>query len=126
MNEEMKLLEAQLADQQKIAQKTRDRLESLKKKEEAERLEPLKATAQRLHDLLCPYNHTDGCSFDYEGDNWSANSHNEWLRKVERLVVGDSYTKPKTNLGEIKIILDAVEGIKKSVPTALDLIRRGF
>ena len=126
MNEEMKLLEAQLADQQKVAQATRERLEALKKKEEAERLEPLKETAKRMHDLLCPYNHTDGCSFGYEGDNWRGSSHNEWLRKVELLVVGDSYTKPKTTLGEIKIILDAVEGIKKSIPTALDLIRRGF
>jgi len=126
MNEELKLLEAQLADQQKLMQSTRDKVEALKRKEEAEKLEPLKATAQRMHDLLCPYNHTDGCSFDYEGNNWSANSHNEWLRKVQRLVVGDSYNKPKTNLTEIKTILDAIEGIKKSIPTALDLIRRGF
>ena len=126
MEEEMKLLEAQLKDQQKVAQATKERLEILKIKEADAKLEPLKATAQRMHDLLCPYNHTDGCSFDYEGNNWKARSHYEWLTKVEKLVVGDSYTKARTNVTEINTILDAIEGIKKSIPTAFDLIQRGF
>lgn len=126
MSEEKKLLEAQLRDQEKVLQATRDRLEAMRKAEEAEKLEPLKATAERAHDLLCPFNHTDGCSWGYEGNSWRGSAHSAWLRKINTLVNGDSYTRPKTNLTEINLVLDAIAEVKPKVPTALDLLRRGL
>jgi len=104
---EMKLLEAQRADEDK-------------------KLEPLKATAERAHDLLCPFNHTDGCSWGYEGSNWKSSEHSRWLRKIDMLTNGDSYTKPVATLEEINIVLDAMADLKPKVKTALSLIRRGL
>lgn len=126
MTEEKKLLEAQLRDAQKAAQQVRDRLEAINRAEAAEKLEPLKATAARAHDLLCPFNHTDGCSWGYEGNSWESDAHSRWLRKIDTLVNGNSYDKPRATLSEINIVLDAVEGLKPKVRTAIDLIRRGL
>jgi hypothetical protein len=126
MTDEKKLLEAQLKDAQDIARKARERLDVIERKEAAERLEPLKATAARAHDLLCPYNHTDGCSWGYEGDSWSGDAHSRWLRKIDGLANGGPYEKPKATLAEINLVLDAVEDLKPKVKTAIDLIRRGL
>ena len=126
MTDEQKLLEAQLADQQKAIRATQDRLEAMRVADEAARLEPLKATAARAHDLLCPYNHTDGCSWGYEGDQWTGQAHNLWLRKINQLVTSTAYEKPTTTLAEVNTVLDAVEALKPKVRTALDLIRRGL
>jgi len=125
-NEEKKLIEAQLADARKLSQSLADRLNAIKRAEEDAKLGPLKATADRAHNLLCPYNHTDGCSWEYEGNNWQADSHSRWLRKIDALVNGNSYDKPKATLAEINIVLDAVSDLKPKVKTALDLIRRGL
>lgn len=123
---EKKLLVAQLEDAQKAARAMQDRLEAIRRKEEAEKLEPLKATAERAHDLLCPYNHTDGCSWGYEGDSWQSSAHSQWLRRMDTLVNGGVYDKPKATLEEINTILDAIAGLKPRVKTALELIRRGL
>ncbi len=124
MSEEKKLLEAQLRDAEKVARAAKDRLEAIKRKEDAERLEPLKATAKRAHDLLCPFNHTDGCSWEYEGGSWSSSTHARWLQKIDTLVNGGPYDKPKATLAEINLILDAIETLKPKVTTALSLLRR--
>lgn len=124
--EEKKLLEAQLADAQKASRRLTERLEKIKRDEEDAKLEPLKATAERAHDLLCPFNHTDGCSWGYEGNSWKSDAHSRWLRKIDALVNGTSYDKPKATLSEINIVLDAVVDLKPKVKTALELIRRGL
>jgi hypothetical protein len=126
MTEEAKMLEAQLKDVQAAARKMSDRLDAIKRAEADAKLEPLKATAARAHDLLCPYNHTDGCSWGYEGGSWQSDAHSRWLRKMDLLVNGNSYDKPKATLAEINIVLDAVADLKPKVRTALDLIRRGL
>lgn len=126
MSEEMKLLEAQLRDQEKAAKSTREKLDRLRKADEAERLKPLRETTERAHDLLCPYNHTDGCSWGYEADNedaWFCDAHSRWLRNIDRLVNGGVYDKAITNLAQINIVLDAIEEIKPKVPTAMALLR---
>ena len=124
--EETKLLEAQLKDMEDAARKVVKRLEAIKRAEADAKLEPLKATAERAHDLLCPYNHTDGCSWGYEGASWQSDAHARWLRKIDLLVNGNSYDKPKATLAEINTVLDAVADLKPKVKTALDLIRRGL
>ena len=123
---EKKLLVAQLEDAQKAARAMQDRLDVIRRKEESEKLEPLKAAAERAHELLCPYNHTDGCSWGYEGDSWQSMAHSQWLRKMDTLVNGGPYDKPKATLEEINTILDAIAGLKPKVKTALELIRRGL
>jgi len=124
--EEKKLLEAQLADAQKEARGLAERLEAIKRTEEDAKLGPMKDTAQRAHDLLCPYNHTDGCSWGYENGHWQGDAHSRWLRRIGVLVNGNGYDKPKATLAEINIVLDAVADLKPKVNTALDLIRRGL
>ena len=126
MSEEKRLLEAQLNDTKKTAQALSDRLEAIRRKEEAEMLEPLKATATRAHDLLCPYNHTDGCAWGYEGDSWTSDAHSRWLRHMNKIVNGDAYDKPKATLEEVNTCLDTLAELKPKVRTALELIRRGL
>lgn len=126
MTNEAKLLAAQLKDTQDAARKLKERLDAIERAEAAAKLEPLKATAERAHDLLCPYNHTDVCSWGYEGNSWQSDAHNRWLRRIDSLVNGDSYNKPKATLSEINIVLDAVADLKPKVGTALDLIRNGL
>ena len=126
MTEEKKMLEAQLRDAQDVAKKLSKRLDAMNKKEAAEKLAPLRTTAERAHDLLCPYNHTDGCSWGYENGSWESDAHSRWLRRIDMLVNGDSYNRPKATLAEINIVLDAVAEIKPKVKTAIELIRRGL
>ena len=129
MTSERKLLEAQLADQQKAMHQTKDRLDALARAETDARLGPLKALAERAHDLLCPYNHTDGCSWGYEAGStgeWQGSAHNRWLTKIDKLVTGGPYEKPTATVEDITLVLDAVEGLKPKVRTALDLLRRGL
>lgn len=129
MEAERRLLEAQLADQRKAMQSTSDRLDALLRAEADARLAPLKALAARAHDLLCPYNHTDGCSWGYEEgatDEWKGSAHHRWLTKIDKLVTGRPYEKPTATVEEITLVLDAVEGLKPKVRTALDLLRRGL
>lgn len=126
MTEEEKVITAQLKDAQDVARKLSQSLEKLKRKEADAKLEPLKTTAARAHDLLCPYNHTDGCGWEYEQGSWQSDAHSRWLRRIDTLVNGNTYDKPKATLSEINIVLDAVEELKPKVKTALDLIRRGL
>jgi len=126
MTEEKKVLEAMLKDSQDATKKISDKLEAIRRDEEEKSLVPLRDAARRAHDLLCPFNHTDGCSWGYEGDSWRGAEHVNWLRKVNRLVNGDSVTRGRFTIDQINVTLDAVEKLKKIVPTAMDLIRRGF
>ena len=126
MTEEKKVLEAMLKDSQDATKKIADKLEAIRRDEEEKSLVPLRDAARRAHDLLCPFNHTDGCSWGYEGDSWRGAEHVNWLRKVNRLVNGDSVTRGRFTIDQINVTLDAVEKLKKIVPTAMDLIRRGF
>lgn len=82
LDEERKLLEAQRADQQKALRLTQARLEAIARAEADAKLEPLKGLAKRAHDLLCPYNHTDGCSWRYE-----EGSPGDLMRKSECLAL---------------------------------------
>lgn len=42
--------------------------------------------AVQLHTLLCHYNHTDGCSWDYENSggriDWKGHAHGRYLEKA--------------------------------------------
>ena len=51
--------------------------------------EDIKKLATKLHDALCTYNHTDGCSWGYEypktaGDEeyWFRSEHSRWVERA--------------------------------------------
>ncbi|WP_421578624.1 hypothetical protein [Shinella sp. M31] len=109
--------------------KATEALEDAKAAEAAERMEPLKALAERAHSCLCQWNHTDGCSWGYEEgakDPWACDAHTRWLRHYDKIINGDRYSKPKATLEEVETILHAVEAIKPKVKTAISLLRNGL
>ena len=42
--------------------------------------------AELLHDKCCHHNHTDGCGWFYEWDDWSGTSHESYLKKARKLL----------------------------------------
>lgn len=38
--------------------------------------------ATQLHDILCTWNHTDGCGWFYHENNWEEYSHKHYLQKA--------------------------------------------
>ena len=66
-------------------------LEELKKKHAAMKAEPVDhQLARYLHDMMCNFNHTDGCSWPYEInnglENWNAHAHASYLKKANLLL----------------------------------------
>ena len=66
-------------------------LEELKKKHAAMKAEPVDhQLARYLHDMMCNFNHTDGCSWHYEINNgledWNAYAHASYLKKANLLL----------------------------------------
>ena len=63
--------------------KTRDELDR------AQKQDPIYLLAEQLHDRLCRYNHTDGCSWFYEAKDgetdWSGWAHEKYLAHAQRL-----------------------------------------
>jgi len=60
--------------------------------------------AKKLHDSCCPYNHIDGCFWQYEEDanNWNGEAHQKWLQKARNIL---AVTQDKLSTDEIiKII----------------------
>ena len=125
-DEELKLLEAKQKDLAKELREASEKIEKIKAKQEEESLKPLRDIAEKMHDCLCPYNHTDGCSWGYEGDNWNSYAHKEWLDKVKKLVKGDSYTKPVCSVKDMETLVESISSLKKSAPQAMRLIRKAF
>lgn len=51
---------------------------------------PSQQLASTLHNMICKWNHTDGCSWFYErknnDDDWNGWAHGEYLKKANRLI----------------------------------------
>jgi hypothetical protein len=62
-----------------------------------------KQLALELHELLCRWNHTDGCSWFYEKD-WVGYSHERYLEKA-RAVLADT----KMDLASIVTVIHALK-----------------
>jgi len=58
--------------------------------EEAKLESPDKQLATELHNMLCTWNHTDGCGWFYEfnnkKDNWTSDAHGTYLKKAQKLI----------------------------------------
>lgn len=84
----------------------------------------------RAHDLLCTWNHTDGCSWGYEcrggQHSWGGHAHERWLRHYEGLVTRQhAYVDPLT-AEELCAMLDGIEALRKTHPRAVTLLRHGL
>lgn len=93
-------------------------------------LEPLKALAEKAHDILCRWNHTDGCGWGYEQDSktgaphWDGWAHRRWLTHIAAIVNPDRYSREKPIPAEtISALLDKVVELKQTHPDAIWLIR---
>lgn len=76
--------EDEILDFERQLKKKREELKEAKK-EAAER-SPLHDLAITLHDMLCNWNHTDGCSWFYEKE-WTDYTHSKYLEKASRLLL---------------------------------------
>lgn len=108
---EIKNLEEQKAKILRQLRETEEGLEKAKAIQQDLELEELKPLAEQAHDLLCGWNHTDGCGWHYEIDrdktgpvhNWRSHSHASWLERVKKWLEPKRYgiTLTKEKLGEI-------------------------
>lgn len=126
--DEIKELERKAQEAHTASVKAQQALENARAKAAAARMEPLKALVVRAHKCLCPWNHTDGCSWGYEEDStdeWQGQAHDRWLRHYDELVNGSRYGKAQVTVSELETMIATVEGLQPKVRTALWLIRQG-
>lgn len=75
--------------QEQIKQKEAELAELKLRIEQEQKLSDDEKLAIQLHDILCTWNHTDGCSWHYELNNnvhdWNGHAHKEYLRKAVKL-----------------------------------------
>jgi hypothetical protein len=128
----MELTKEQLKIQAQIAhQHAKDldtQIKNLEREERDRKLEELKPLAAKAHNLLCQYNHTDGCGWGYEEDcknksPWTCETHSRWLDKIDKIVNGepsDSYSRGYKPVSKelLECILDKVADIKAMDPEA--------
>lgn len=108
----------------------RDIREKAEASEREGRLAWLMPLVIRAHDLLCAWNHTDGCSWGYEcrgGQHaWGGWAHARWLQHYEGLVTRNNrYVDPLT-ADELGAMLDGIEALRKTHPRAVTLLRHGL
>lgn len=60
-----------------LREKLQDNLHPLSRMTFLERL------ATWMHEKNCHHNHIDGCSWEYEGNDWQANTHKHWLEHAK-------------------------------------------
>jgi hypothetical protein len=116
----IKKLEREIEEADAHAKELKDNLRAMKADAERIRLEPLRSAAKRAHDLLCQYNHTDGCSWGYEGDNWDGCAHSRWLGLIDSILTNRA--TPIT-LAELDKFLSFIETLKKDFPEWRHLLR---
>jgi hypothetical protein len=88
-----------------------------------------RVVADMAHDLLCQYNHTDGCEWMYEVDRtrvdddkmWEHSGHQRWLRAAEACGA-------KFGMGpaEIEAMLRLVVEVRVAYPRVVTMLREGF
>ena len=85
------MLEEEEARLRKQLETSQERLKKAKDKQRNEELADLKPLAIKAHDVLCTWNHIDGCGWHYEIDkqgnhSWEGkySAHARWLANVEK------------------------------------------
>ena len=92
---------------QKIAELEAELQEVRKEKEAFVALSNDRQLAILLHEILCHWNHTDGCSWHYEMDKgkhrWDNQAHSSYLKKAQAIIkqAGDMSIKDMITLFKI-------------------------
>ena len=102
-NERLELMRKELVTARQRVKAIESDIEDEEKEEKIKRQKPLRKIAEKAHGLFCQWNHTDGCGWGYEGNNWDGHAHQRWLKKIEN-TIKDGY--PRVTLNELDIILD--------------------
>lgn len=108
----------ELKKQAREARKNLDKLQEAVADAEAaakmERQLPLRECAELAHNLLCAYNHTDGCAWGHECDNadpWKPgrySAHVVWLDRVEKTL-----EESHMSVAEMKRLLVSLSEVTK-------------
>ncbi len=126
MDQTMKIKEelSEIADRTKKLQK---KLRLAEKDERIERQRKFRPVAEKAHDLLCAYNHTDKCGWGYETNRenpdaaWEGNDEygprQSWLKRCEK--VSEEF---KISPEELMELLDAFEEAKKINPRLFTIL----
>ncbi len=69
-----------------IADLTRKLADAKADLDELNQMPEIKEVATELHELLCHWNHTDGCGWFYDKGDWSEYSRKEYLEKAEAVL----------------------------------------
>jgi len=128
---ELQKLEEEAKEANKIAIVAKRKFEDAKYDAEQAAMEPIKNLVIRAHDILCRWNHTDGCGWGYEVENygqrkhnWEAFAHRRWLEHYHKLINGDKYSNNKpVSIQTINKLLDFVEEIRKIDDSAVWILR---
>lgn len=126
-----------LAHAEKVAEEAYRNARAAREKAERrgreERAQALRPIAERAHNLLCQWNHTDGCSWGYEEraeDPWSCDAHYQWLERYDKLIhgapaTGYSRAEAPVPVEDVIAVLDLVEQLSPSEKRVFALLRAG-
>lgn len=88
-----------------------DKLSAAKSKLEAMPAEH--QLAIQLHETLCTWNHTDGCSWQYEFSNgqveWDGYAHGKYLAKARKLII--FCEEHNVQVDKVISVVDMVNGL---------------
>ena len=127
---EIKTLDEKTKEAEKRYRKLLEEKKVLERDKRDNEMEHLKPLAIRAHDLLCSWNHTDGCSWLHEIDvegvhHWDGgmySSHARWLEAVEKWMKHERYGM-KLTVDKLSAILDVIERGKEEHPDFLCIVR---
>jgi hypothetical protein len=111
-------------DAEKQAKELRRRVEAAENAERDAKLNTIKPLVKKAHDILCRWNHTDGCSWGYENDNWNGWAHARWLKHFDNIINPGKYSdKQPLSVEVIDKLLEIVVELKKIDKSALWILR---
>lgn len=121
--ENLKQIEADIRRAEEHLRGLKDKKDIATQEERKRRQEPYRNLAEKAHDLLCPYNHTDGCGWGYEKDSWGGHAHRRWLDSIEALLSGEETFRPVKE-EELDKLLDHVAQMKQIHENAMYILSR--
>jgi len=119
--EDTKQIKADIDRAENHLRNLRDSLKTAEAKTNEERQKPIREITQQAHDALCSYNHTDGCGWGYENDNWNGYAHRRWLDKIEKILSKEETFEPVTD-NQLTAIIGLVKEMKKIHPRAVYIL----
>lgn len=119
--EDIKQIKADIDRAENHLRSLRESLKASEAKTKEEKQKPMREVAEQAHDALCIHNHTDGCGWGYENDNWNGFAHQRWLDKIEKILDKTETFEPVTT-EQLTEIIGLVKEMKKIHPRAMYII----